>query len=226
MLGIHQMIRSSPPSEWYCCADQLQPNAPPRVSLAKRCPSRFRQLGREKSPRARRRSKRYQAIQVRAAPYHASRSSTQLDLFPVRAAEDDPAPFFLARLSSGRGMGRTHDWHPSGLQLRDGRIEAVGLKTEVEAGHRSFRTVRELQHGVAKLQVCNARSSRDRLLSVIFEAEMAFVKRDGSLKVRHVQSNVIYSLVHGRGPLCVSRGQALSTDYHAKRTSRRPKSWN
>jgi hypothetical protein len=31
-------------------------------------------------------------------------------------------------------MGCTHDWHPSGLQLRDGRIEAVGLKTEVEAG--------------------------------------------------------------------------------------------
>jgi hypothetical protein len=27
-------------------------------------------------------------------------------------------------------MGRTHDWHPSGSQLRDSHIEAVGLKTE------------------------------------------------------------------------------------------------
>ena len=77
-------------------------------------------------------------------------------------------------------------FHPSGSQLRDGRIEAVGLKTEVEAGHRSFRTVRELQHGVAKLQVGNAGASRHRLLSVVFEAEMAFVERDGLLKVGNV----------------------------------------
>ena len=63
-------------------------------------------------------------------------------------------------------------FHPSGSQLRDSHIEAVGLKTEVEAGHRSFRTVRELQHGVAKLQVGNAGASRHRLLSVGFEAEM------------------------------------------------------
>src|SRR6516164_8100987 len=181
MLCNQQMIRSSPPIRVVLLRRSVATNAPPRVSLAKRCPSRFRQLGREKSPRA-------------------------------------PAPFFLARLSCGRGMGRSHDWHPSGLQLRDGRIEAVGLKTEVEAGHRSFRMVRELQHGIAKLQVCNARSSRHRLLSVIFEAEMAFVERDGSLKVGDVQSNVIYSLVHGGGPLGVSQGQALSTDYHAKRT--------
>jgi hypothetical protein len=47
--------------------------------------------------------------------------------------------------------------------------------------------VRELQHGVAKLQVCNARSSRHRLLSVVFETKMAFVERDGPLKVGHVQ---------------------------------------
>jgi hypothetical protein len=34
------------------------------------------------------------------------KSSAQLDLFPVRATEDDPAPVLLARLSCGRGMGR------------------------------------------------------------------------------------------------------------------------
>src|SRR5262245_1247805 len=102
-------------------------------------------------------------------------------------------------------MGGAQDWHPSALQLRDSRIEAVGLDTKVEPGHRSLRPVHELQHGVAELQIGNARSSRHRLLSVVLEAKMAFVERDGSLKVGNVQSNVIYSLVHGGCPAASTR---------------------
>src|SRR5690348_13844636 len=109
-----------------------------------------------------------------------ARSTAQFDLLSVRSPENNAPPALLARLACVRLMRCSHDLNAARLQLGNRLIETVGLEAEVKAVHRSLGPVRQLQHGIAELEIGNMRTVRNRLSIVVLESKIAFIERDRS----------------------------------------------
>ena len=63
------------------------------------------------------------------------RLGRELDLFSVRAGENDSAPAVFSRLAGGRGMWRAHQFYAVLLKFRHRLIKAIGLQAKMKAGH-------------------------------------------------------------------------------------------
>ena len=122
--------------------------------------------------------------------------SPQLDLFAVRAGEDDSAPAVFARLAGRRVMRSANQLHPVLLQVRDGLIEFIGFQAKMKTAHGAVGMVRQLKDRVAQLQVRDLESAARRVLKIMFKAEVPLVKVHGTVKIGYMNCHVIDAPEH------------------------------
>ncbi len=70
----------------------------------------------------------------------------------------------------------------------------------MESAHRAVGIMRQLQNRIPQLQVGDLHASGNRVLKIILETEVAFVKRHGPRKVPDVECQVIDAHEHCRLP--------------------------
>ena len=128
-------------------------------------------------------------------------STAQFDRLSIGSAEDDAAPTCLSRLPCRSVMGRLRHLHTTVPQFGDSLVKPVGFEAEMKSIHRTVGMMRQLQNRIPQLQVGDLHASGNRMLEIILETKVAFVKCHGLLKVPDVECHVIDAFEHCRFPV-------------------------